>query len=431
MKPGAERNEPNFIGCGTALEAAEALNGWLNSTKVEAPNWPVDGMTARVIQAVLDQILTDERERASLHRYYEVIPSKIKIRLGITDISAKALKIAELRRALDWQLPTLLKYSRNECLKGCPYIHISGGKGGRPAASGGEKGLTSIRFYVGWVSHLELDEEAEQGIVVAEPVGIVTQLVDSLLAGAGTPAENDAIVDGDVTSLTGGLESMVSTGSDMQALDAQKGRELNNTENGSSVIEDSVVLQVGAIEDREVVYSIAEAKRTFLGRLLFPRERVPTTSWRWRAYRLSTLASMLFGLLLGLTGFLVMYFSKSLSGQEYFQMTVVIFTGVVVLFWMSGEKLKKLARDRIAIASEWWVGFDRSSQVELIRTSATTSDVQLVRYTAQCAVCGAEVDVVDGRGEFSGRLVGRCIESPREHVFTFDRVTRFGRRVSV
>jgi len=50
-----------------------------------------------------------------------------------------------------------------------------------------------------------------------------------------------------------------------------------------------------------------------------------------------------------------------------------------------------------------------------------------VRYAATCPVCNARVQVESGGREFHGRLVGRCQESPDEHVFSFDRVTRAGK----
>ena len=49
------------------------------------------------------------------------------------------------------------------------------------------------------------------------------------------------------------------------------------------------------------------------------------------------------------------------------------------------------------------------------------------RYVADCPICDAEtVMLARGGAEFPGRIVGRCRNSPREHVFSFDRVTLEG-----
>lgn len=52
--------------------------------------------------------------------------------------------------------------------------------------------------------------------------------------------------------------------------------------------------------------------------------------------------------------------------------------------------------------------------------------IQLVRYTGVCPICQGRVLVNGGGLAFWGRLVGRCQRSPREHVFSFDHVTRSG-----
>ncbi len=53
--------------------------------------------------------------------------------------------------------------------------------------------------------------------------------------------------------------------------------------------------------------------------------------------------------------------------------------------------------------------------------------IDLVKYTGNCPVCGDRVVVGSGGLRFWGRLVGRCRSSPREHVFSFDHVTLVGR----
>lgn len=52
--------------------------------------------------------------------------------------------------------------------------------------------------------------------------------------------------------------------------------------------------------------------------------------------------------------------------------------------------------------------------------------LRLVRYVADCPLCGGNVSLRDGGlGQFN-RLVGYCDEEPGEHVFSFDRKLRAG-----
>jgi len=62
---------------------------------------------------------------------------------------------------------------------------------------------------------------------------------------------------------------------------------------------------------------------------------------------------------------------------------------------------------------------------------AERNTMYLVRYVADCPICGAKgrdmIHIESGRLEFFGRLVGRCNRAPNAHVFSFDHVARLGR----
>jgi hypothetical protein len=82
--------------------------------------------------------------------------------------------------------------------------------------------------------------------------------------------------------------------------------------------------------------------------------------------------------------------------------------------------------DRIVPAPELLVSFkEKSAQLELFKDGDLRL-IKLVCYTAPCPLCGATLHLEDGSPDYPRRLVGRCYDSPREHVFSFDRVTRKG-----
>jgi hypothetical protein len=62
---------------------------------------------------------------------------------------------------------------------------------------------------------------------------------------------------------------------------------------------------------------------------------------------------------------------------------------------------------------------------------ATRNTMYLVRYVADCPICGTQghemIRIESGRLEFFGRLVGRCNRAPNAHVFSFDHVSQAGR----
>ena len=52
--------------------------------------------------------------------------------------------------------------------------------------------------------------------------------------------------------------------------------------------------------------------------------------------------------------------------------------------------------------------------------------ISLTVYQSTCLVCDSPVVVDKGEGEFKHRLIGKCIHSPVEHIYSFDHVTRKG-----
>jgi len=98
--------------------------------------------------------------------------------------------------------------------------------------------------------------------------------------------------------------------------------------------------------------------------------------------------------------------------------------------WIMVSGVGRLGDKRIIMAPDIVIGFrEYGVQLELTRIDSTpgaASRLGLVRYAATCPICGAKVQVESGGREFHGRLVGRCQESPDEHVFSFDRITRSG-----
>lgn len=102
-----------------------------------------------------------------------------------------------------------------------------------------------------------------------------------------------------------------------------------------------------------------------------------------------------------------------------------------LLAWDIGMVVFRLLDKRIIMAPDALLSFrEHGVQLELTRTSnipGAPSRLGLVRYAATCPICGAKVLLDKGGKEFHGRLVGRCQESPDEHVYSFDRVTRSGK----
>lgn len=187
----------------------------------------------------------------------------------------------------------------------------------------------------------------------------------------------------------------------------------------------SIATSGGQIKYRPDLYP----NLSWLGRLQFGSE----SGIRWtKARRYRKLAIVLLGvilLVLLVFALLTAILFQPSTATKVTVATLVVTLGVLYLIFQHLEAEVELFDKRLVIApdhltalGEWGVVLEYvpGSNAEDSRT------VRAVRYTATCPICGAMVHPSAGGNEFPGRIVGRCKESPREHVLSFDHVTRSG-----
>lgn len=99
-------------------------------------------------------------------------------------------------------------------------------------------------------------------------------------------------------------------------------------------------------------------------------------------------------------------------------------------WWRFMQPLIRLPNDRVTIANDLLLGWSQlNGQFRLTRDAKSKVAggwFQLVRHWGTCPTCAGEVEIAAGGQAFPGRLVGRCSDSPLEHVFSFDPVSRSG-----
>jgi len=105
-----------------------------------------------------------------------------------------------------------------------------------------------------------------------------------------------------------------------------------------------------------------------------------------------------------------------------------IYAGAGWLAWITIMRILILPDTRIGPAP-WWIQLGEEDRLVEWRCPPKYPNkaIKAARYTGMCPRCGGKVIVKGGGLAFWGRLVGRCEESPREHVFSFDHITRLGR----
>lgn len=183
-------------------------------------------------------------------------------------------------------------------------------------------------------------------------------------------------------------------------------------------------------DDGSIEYQYAAAgtvQPSWVARLLFGRGWFATRSVRGVLFLCIGLAPMFIVAGLVMLAWLVMSVRRPVTTADLSFLAVSASVGWVL--WLGVRSLWWLLADRIIPASEILVRWsDDAAQVESFK-EGTSRLIGLVRYSAICPVCAAAIELRYGEGAERRRLLGCCVEAPQEHVFTFDRVTRRGRRI--
>ena len=158
---------------------------------------------------------------------------------------------------------------------------------------------------------------------------------------------------------------------------------------------------------------------------------VPFRMRSWRGFLLIgiTASEALALLVLWIVALLSMRGSRPVSAGD---LASVLLTATISYLWYHVMKpVIRLPAERVTIANDLLLGYSQfDGQLKLMRdgkSKVAGGWFQFIRHHGTCAICSGEVEVVEGGKAFPDRLVGRCSDSPLEHVFSFDPVLLRGK----
>lgn len=166
---------------------------------------------------------------------------------------------------------------------------------------------------------------------------------------------------------------------------------------------------------------------SLLGKLVFSR------GLKWTLFKRYSYASWQLLFLISVVAFeillwLLLWHSKGpLTGQELVVTAMAI--GLPLAGYWHLRDIFRFFDDRIMIAPEWalaWKEFGATVEINRSKNPDEASTIRVQRYSTKCPICGWVVKLDRGEPDFPRRVVGRCEENPREHVFSFDRSSKLG-----
>lgn len=188
-----------------------------------------------------------------------------------------------------------------------------------------------------------------------------------------------------------------------------------------------------------IEYSRTDAgsvRPSWLLRLIFRNGELKNRSWRG----LSLLVGILIGLLLLGLWLLAGVWTVAALDQTLTlrQLGNVVLLGLGSWFIWANFYAPwwRLVDDRVIKAPAALLSiFEDSAELEMHRDSEGQQWTRFVRFSGDCPICSGRVLLMLGKPDQVLPIVGRCIESPYAHVYSFDRArlsgTYIGREVSL
>lgn len=179
--------------------------------------------------------------------------------------------------------------------------------------------------------------------------------------------------------------------------------------------------------------AVQDFKPTFIGKLIFGQSYEIVGAKKW---------IMVFTPFLQIIFYVVLIFSiflllkdKSITSISFYYVSTLI--GAIWFLINKINRFNHFTEDRIIMASDYFMSWNETSILQEIVTVKDRSGnfshkkVQLTKYVGVCPICSSQVELAKGEPDYSRRIIGRCKESPREHIFSFDRITKLGRNLGL
>ena len=119
------------------------------------------------------------------------------------------------------------------------------------------------------------------------------------------------------------------------------------------------------------------------------------------------------------------------AGQNFTSFSLLLFISVLGFSWVMWKyhflPIWNLPIHRVIKAPMMFLALSElDADIEMYRDKDRNKITRFTRFTATCPICTADITLREGMPYQNAPLVGRCVESPFAHVYSFDRVAMKG-----
>jgi hypothetical protein len=181
----------------------------------------------------------------------------------------------------------------------------------------------------------------------------------------------------------------------------------------------------------QLAYEVRSAEAALWARWLFIPDGFALS---WRSWRGLTFVSLLVLIGMAMVGLFVLAWSALAHPGPLRAMDLWLIVACVLVgagLWVGLRAFFEVIDQRIVSAPNALLSLNEAyGQLRCLRRKDTQLPggwMSLVRISSECPACGAAIELLPGKPDFPGRMVGRCRDAPSEHVFSFDPTTFRGR----
>lgn len=152
-----------------------------------------------------------------------------------------------------------------------------------------------------------------------------------------------------------------------------------------------------------------------------------------RSLRGLLLISIIFGsFIFWILFFLRLIILFVLKGQFITSLDGIIIFLFLIVYWQLHKHIYipvwKLPEHRVIKSPSVFLGLSElDADIEMYRDNERNQITRFTKFIATCPICTADIILREGQPDQKAPLVGRCVESPFAHVYSFDRVTMRGK----